>query len=152
MKKLFLIMISFTGLSYANAYTLNLPENVTYINKNCKLEVGKKTYVRSKHQGHPSYMEQDALLTTKTKSYKITLEDHKDSTSQTEFGRAETKGEYFPVTAYVTKIDEGSLALKLIAEDSWGRTDVRVDCGVMVELGTSQATSRDQSSFPWSIE
>lgn len=129
MKKIILSsLIGFASLS--QAYTLNLPVNTTFKNKECILELGKKTYQPAIHAGRPNLRLQQARLITREEIYEFEIEEIRYKKDQTEFGSL--PDQTFPTSIHIKKVRENALSFQAIAENWNGWTAMAIDCGVMV--------------------
>lgn len=129
MKKIiFSSIIIFASLS--QAYTLNLPVNATFKNKECTLELGKKTYQPAQHAGRPNLRLQQARLITREDVFNFEIEEIRYKNDQVEFGRL--PDQTFPTTLHIKKVRENAISFQAIAENWNGWTAMALDCGVLV--------------------
>lgn len=132
MKYSLLTLISFLGLSFAHAYTLDLPNKAVFENRKCSLQLGTKKFSKPSVYLKTGAMVQPAVLKTSRGTHKFELVDERGKTDQAEFGQLSVSGVHFPTIVRIKKVSDEAIDLDVTMEHWAGWSDFFDRCGVMV--------------------
>ena len=132
MKYSLLVLFSLLGLSFAHAYTLDLPDKAVFENRKCSLQLGKKKFSKPSVYLRTGAMVQPAVLKTSRGTHSFELVDERGKTDQTEFGQLSVPGVVYPTPVRIKKVSDEAIDLDVTLEHWAGWSDFFERCGIMV--------------------